>query len=252
MPEYNEVRVIAEELKVLIGIQLSAYELDDDNKYTNFDKLTLPIVVTDVRSRGKKIMIEFGDFLMVIGLGMTGGFMYNKTKHTHVSLMFDVLDIYYNDVRKFGRIEVIEKNKYFPVGVDLYDAVKKENWSRILKSKLLKRIIRDILLDQTIISGIGNYLMTDILYHARIHPERIGHSINDTELERIRVSTIYVVDLSYLGGGLTIKDFKTPNQKKGVYENLVYGQKIDQHGYQVIRKKVKGRTIHYVPELQKK
>lgn len=251
MPEYNEAKVIAEELQVLVGLQLCAYELDNDQRYTNFDKLTLPTTLTNITTHGKKIIMEFDNFLMVIGLGMTGGFTYKQTKHIHLSLMFDMVTIYYDDTRKIGRINIIEKDKYCQVGVDLYDAISEDKWSLVLKPKLLKRAIRDILMDQKIISGIGNYLMNDILYHARIHPLRIGNTITDEELERIRVSTKYVVDASYIGNGLTIRDYKTPNEKKGTYDTLVYGKKVDSNCYQVIRQKVKGRSIHYVAELQK-
>ncbi len=106
-------------------------------------------------------------------------------------------------------------------------------------------------MDQSIIAGIGNYLMAEILYYSGVHPKRIGNTITADELEQIRISSHKIVKLSYDHGGFTLKDFISPSGAKGLYPAGVYGRKTDEYGYNVIKEKLtNGRSIHYVVEFQ--
>jgi len=127
-----------------------------------------------------------------------------------------------------------------------------EEWKKIFKPKLLRRKMCDILIDQSIIAGIGQYLMVEILYYSGIHPKRIGNTITNDELELIRINTQKVIKLSYQHNGFTLKDFLSPSKKPGLYPAAVYGKKICPQGYKVVKEKLtNGRSIHFVAELQK-
>ena len=78
-----------------------------------------------------------------------------------------------------------------------------------------KKKIVDILLDQSLVSGIGFYLLTEILYYSKVHPLRIGNSLTKNELNAIRINSHKIMSLSYSYGGFTLKDFISPSGKRG-------------------------------------
>ena len=206
---------------------------------------------------------------------MTGKFLYEEGNHSHIR--FDIEDeepfsVYFDDTRYFGKIEIIEsakESKYFSdIGPCLLKHamnedtwITSEEWTKIFKHKLLRRKMCDIMIDQSIIAGIGQYLMVEILYYSCIHPKRIGNTITKKELDLIRINSHKIVKLSYDYGGFTLRDFLSPSKKPGVYPAAVYGKtsvavyddetKITKN-YKVVREKLtNGRSIHFVAEFQK-
>jgi formamidopyrimidine-DNA glycosylase len=196
---------------------------------------------------------------------MTGKFLYEEGNHSHIR--FNIEDdipfsVYFDDTRYFGKIDIIkssEESKYFSnIGPCLKRALNDETWftteewKKIFKPKLMRRKMCDILIDQSIIAGIGQYLMVEILYYSEIHPKRIGNTITADELESIRINTQKVIKLSYEHDGFTLRDFLSPSKTPGMYPSAVYGKKICPKGYKVIKEKLtNGRSIHFVAELQK-
>lgn len=197
---------------------------------------------------------------------MNGKFLYEEGKHSHIR--FDIEDevpfsVYFDDTRYFGKINIIEstnESKYFAnIGKCLLKHamneetwITNEEWTKIFKPKLLRRKMCDIMIDQSIIAGIGQYLMVEILYFSGIHPKRIGNTITKEELELIRINSHKVVKLSYDYGGFTLRDFLSPSKKPGMYPAAVYGKTKDPNGYKVVKEKLtNGRSIHFVAELQK-
>ena len=259
MPECIETNLIANDLKLLIGKSITSYILTDKAKSAGFEDLICPVTINAVKSHGKKIIFEFDNQLMIVSLGMSGRFQYEEGKHSHIHFILNDIILYYEDPRRFGKIIIIDKNKYVcKLGPCLLthalnEEISKKQWRKLYKPKLLKRKIADILLDQSIVSGIGLYLMTEILYWSKISPLRIGTTISKKELETIRINAHKVVLDAYEAGGLTIKNYLTPSKRKGVYQTAVYGKKKDPNGYKIINEKLGGknsRTIHYVKEIQ--
>jgi formamidopyrimidine-DNA glycosylase len=197
---------------------------------------------------------------------MNGKFLYEEGNHSHIR--FDIEDdipfsVYFDDTRYFGKIDIIDssqESRYFAnIGPCLLKHamneetwITTEEWKKIFKPKLLRRKMCDILIDQSIIAGIGQYLMVEILYFSGIHPKRIGNTITDEELELIRINSHKVVKLSYNYGGFTLRDFLSPSKTPGMYPAAVYGKTSDPNGYRVVKEKLtNGRSIHFVSELQK-
>lgn len=119
------------------------------------------------------------------------------------------------------------------------------------QKKLKKRAICDVLVDQSLVSGIGWYLQTEILYYSGIHPERTIESLSSDEWERIRICSHKIIKLAYSCGGFTIKNFISPDGQVGKYPAQIYGKKHDSSGRQIINKKWHGRTRHFVPVIQR-
>ena len=108
------------------------------------------------------------------------------------------------------------------------------------------------LMDQSLMSGIGNYLKSEILFASRISPHRNIEDITDKELKILYTQARKIIKESYVLGGLSVKDFLNIEGKEGESYKLikVYCKtKID--GKKIKKEKTKdGRTTHWVPELQ--
>lgn len=197
--------------------------------------------------------------MIIVSLGMTGKFTYTHDKYCHVSFQLNNQMLYYHDVRRFGKVDVVSMNnlpKYYKsLGVNLINHldrwITEKEWIKIFEGKLKNRNICNILLDQNILSGIGFYIMTDVLYLACVHPLRLGKTITKDELEMIRIATHEIINLSYQSQGYSFSDYEQPDGTKGTYVPLIYGQKKDHNGFKVLRQKInKTRSIHYVEEVQ--
>lgn len=256
MPECVEIRVVTNQLREKIkGKTLLSYELSSLLK-TNLTPLNLPTIIENVRCHGKRIIIELPTQSIIIALGMSGKFNDITQKHTHVTFIFNDLILYYNDVRRIGSsMQVINKgeecNKLGPclLGAALTTWISKKVFRRIFYRSGTRAIV-DILMDQTILAGIGNYLRIDILYVAGIYPFRIGNSMTKKEIESIRIAAHEVVLLSYRMGGHTLLDYVDMNGNEGGYDPYIYGKKKDYNGFNVKYCHYGGRGIYYVKEVQ--
>ena len=277
-PEGPEVRTVADKLRpYLVSRVISKFYKGERAKSVGLENLRTPATITSVRSHGKKIIFDLStNQSIIISLGMVGRLQYTAGDHSHVSFeisdsikkgLFNLLTpafiLYYDDYRYMGAVDCIP-TEGFPlyfrdIGPDLLQLALDEKtwislplWLSIFQiKKTAKWEISKTLLEQNFVSGIGWYLVTEILYYSGIHPERIGESITTEEWDRIRINSHKIINLSYAYGGFTIKDFISPDGKYGTYPAAVYGKTHDPMGNIVINKKVKnGRTAHYVPAIQ--
>lgn len=232
----------------------------------------LPLKVLLVRSRGKKIIFELeGDNYLVSSLGMEGRWIPSPTvakgDHSNLWISFGnksgrltVVEetAYYDDSRHFGALEFCFSraeldDRLSDLGPDmLQDDVTKETWLSILKNSRLKnKQICDFLLDQNRIAGVGNYLRAEIMWRARIRPNRTLGELSDDEMELLRVHTIATMKESYALGGCTLKSYWDPLGRKGNFKCVVYAQKKDPFGNPVQTDTFKdGRTTHWCPAIQ--
>ena len=170
--------------------------------------------------------------------------------------------IYYDDYRYMGGIDIVAKDdkKYFAkVGPDLLEAaltkeISLQQWLSIFKPKRKQKTYRAIctaLLDQSTVSGIGNYLKSEILYQASISPDRSVDTISDEEWDKVRIAAHAIILKSYEHGGLTIESFISPDGKLGVYPAMVYGKETDPEGRVVEKITTRDqRGTYWVPEVQ--
>jgi len=136
---------------------------------------------------------------------------------------------------------------FAPINVNLY--------STFIKNKRRSNVpLCKFLMNPNYFSGIGNYLKSEILYRARLHPGRVLGSLIDDEIAVLYNVIVITIKESYLHGGLTHGTFLDPDMEKGTFPLYVYKRRGEQdpYGYIIQTTKIKGdRTTYFVPELQK-
>lgn len=277
-PEGPEVRTVSDKLRpYLIGKIITNISKGERAKTLGFDNIKCPVKIIGVRSYGKKILIDVDtEHMIIISLGMSGRLQYTQGNHSHIrfdiaesnisgpfNIIKYIFSLYFDDPRYMGNIDIIPNSGislYFrDIGPDLLQLALIEEtwipldiWLAIFGQKKLKnRIVCDVLIDQSLIAGIGNYLRCEILYYAAIDPKRKVESLTTEEWDRIRISSHKVIYLSYTYGGFTIQSFISPDGQVGTYPAVVYGKTHDPIGNVIIKTKIKDRTMHWVPAIQK-
>jgi len=216
----------------------------------------------------EKITLRDNGFL-VVHLRMTGYFKFiNKStppcKHTRIRF-FDKSnnELRYIDVRCFGQMWWIKQglspNKIIKgLGSLGPEPFSKEFDINYLEKVILKRkkSIKAILLDQTIVAGIGNIYADESLYSAGISPFREAQTIKKIELIKLKESIITVLKKSIGSGGTTFSDFRDLEGENGNFglQTNVYrrtGKECLKCGNLINRQKITGRSTHWCPKCQK-
>lgn len=270
-PEGPEVRCVGDCLRsrVLGYCVMSVTNAETGGTLSSFDRLPSGLMITEVRTHGKKLflILDEGTYIIMFSLGMTGRIQFGCGRFNRATVVLSAQSdlssnstsdieytLYFDDARKMGHIDLFDQQEYqqylTTLGPDLLTTdIEAEEWRSIFKGR--DRKICDMLVDQSLVAGIGWYIMTDALYLAKVHPTRKGKSITEAEWEQIRVSVYQVIHLSYEEGGFTIRDYITPTGKQGGYESIIYGRDVDYKYRPVLCQKYGSRTLRYVAEVQK-
>ena len=218
----------------------------------NYDVFTdkLPSKITDVMVKGKTIFICLeNDTSLVITHGMSGCWSSDNEKHARVKFVLskdsEVSELFYVDPRNFGSIIIclnkeelyFRENKLGPYVLN--DSITFDTfYSRLNKKPKSK--IAVALLDQNLISGIGNYLRCDILWYSKINGDtRIGEltSSQKTDIYNASINICrYYSDLSYE------LEFTPEDYDRDFF---IYMEEDDIYGNQVFTKTLNGRTFHF-------
>jgi formamidopyrimidine-DNA glycosylase len=262
MPESVEVSIITEQLnntvkgKKLLSINIfkeGKYEKTPPKGYVNF-KEKLPLKLIEVKKKGKFIYWEFekGEY-MVSHLMMTGVFSTEKDKYAGLEFVFKDNSIFFSDKRKFARIEFVDRETIEKELEKLApDMIENEINSKDFITKMRKypkANIGVLLMDQNkVISGIGNWLRTEILYAVHLHPSTKVKDVDDEKLKEIYTKTKKILKDGYKNGGVSVVDFQHIDGKKGNHQNYlkVYKKKKDPEGNEVKVIKIGGRSVFYV------
>ncbi len=262
--------------------------------YNRIKKL-LPIKVLDVRTKGKFLYIIFDNELYMFNtLGLTGGWCFlknnkyefsknlddyskyldkskidnyikNSINHTNVEFKTKTGSLYFYDMLSYGTIKIVKSKeeldkKLNELGPDIMD--KKTSLdifiNQIRKEKNEDKEIGNVIVDQKIISGIGNYLRSEILYVSKINPFRKTKNISNDELKTIynnsKILTWYDYDIEQ---AKKLKIIKKTTKIPSDYNRLfyVYNEKKDINNYDIIKKELyvgtQKRFIYYVSKIQK-
>jgi len=216
----------------------------------------------------EKITLKHNGFL-VVHLRMTGYFKFiNKPtqpcKHTRIRF-FDKnnKELRYIDVRSFGQMWWIKQGLSPNKIIKGLASLGPEPFSEDFDTKYLKKVIskrtksiKAILLDQTIVAGIGNIYADESLYSAGISPFREARTINKSELIKLRESIVTVLKKSIGSGGTTFSDFRDLEGENGNFglQTNVYrrtGKECRKCGNLIKRQKITGRSTHWCPKCQK-
>jgi len=257
MPELPEVEVVKRSLeKKILNLIIQKVKINDSKLRYNVNKEKIYKLkgkkIEKIYRRSKFLIFQLtGKTFMLVHLGMTGKFFFiNKKKKKIKTSFYYKLDpekdskhdriifyleknqkLIYNDVRKFGFIKFYNQDKLNKSMhlKNLGPEPLNNGWnSTYFKRYILgrERTIKDILMDQKFVSGIGNIYANETLFLSSIKPSRKVNKIKDHEIEKIIKNTKKILESSIKLGGSSIKDFSNDG-KKGDFQQYfsVYGRK---------------------------
>ena len=248
MPELPEVEIVRQSLhkkikkksikKVIIRNRKLRFKIPRD-----FESFLKNKKIIEVSRFSKYLIIHFqNEDYCLIHLGMSGTIHIIKNKknnlptntsfynspnlpknHNHIEFFFKNIKLIYNDPRRFG---------YFQFFSD-FDSLKKkfksygpEPFNRKFNSKYLisyfkkkDKSIKNFLLDQNFVSGIGNIYSNEILFYCKINPLKPAKKINNENIHNISKYSKLVLNLAIKYGGSSIRDFKNIKGVSGSFQN---------------------------------
>ena len=289
MPELPEVEVVKRSLeKKLQNLTIKKVMINDGNLRYRVNKdaffKLIGKKIKKIERRSKFLIFKIGkNLFLLVHLGMTGKFFFvdhNKKKYKtsfyyelnkdkdfkHDRIIFFLENnqkLIYNDIRKFGFIKIYKcidqkKIKHLKnLGPEPFDKNLNLNY---LRKYILgrKRTIKDILMDQKCIAGLGNIYVNEILFSSKVNPERKVEKLKNSEISKILKNTKEILKDSIKLGGSSIKDFSSSSGKKGVFQQhfKVYGREgeicsnVDCNN-RVIRKVISNRASFFCSTCQK-
>lgn len=218
--------------------------------------------VQDVQVKGKFMFWQFSDnWSLWCTFGMSGRMSPQRDHHPCFVFQLDnSTEMVFDDTRHFGTIKFSNNPqaltaKLNELGWDALSQpldINRRNW---IKNKLFRsnKTIVEILMDQKIFCGVGNYIKCESLYVSGLSPWRLGKSLNHDDIDRLCQAIVNVVNTSYQQRGATILTYKTADGAEGDYANFfkVYGKKQDPQGLPIKKETTSdGRTTHWVPAIQ--
>ena len=222
--------------------------------------------INDITRKGKWLIFDLNDYVLLSHLRMEGKYFYKEKdtpllKHEHI--IFHLSNNYhlrYHDIRKFGKMHLLKKkdldNYYIfsKLGLDPWDNNLNINY---LKNKFKSNLpIKTLLLNQSIITGIGNIYADEILFYSGINPFKKGKDLTDEDLENIINNTKLILTDAIKNGGTTIKSYVFDENKPGSFQNklAVHGRKNKncfKCNEKILKVKIGTRGTYFCPKCQK-
>lgn len=273
MPELPEVETVKRTLEQLVlGKKIKEVSvfwpkiIKKPEPVKQFQDALVGQTIRSISRRGKFLIFILDDYSMVSHLRMEGKYMlFQKEepydKHTHVIFSFiDGTELRYRDVRKFGTMHLFEKGqelKSLPLVNLGPEPLSTAFTVEYLAEKLEKtsRKIKPVLLDQSMVVGIGNIYVDESLFRAGIHPERSASSLIDLEIKKLHQAIVATLSEAVEKGGSTIRSYINSQGQMGMFqlELYVYGRKGEDCkicGTPLEKLVVGGRGTHICPSCQ--
>lgn len=272
MPELPEVARTVYSLKQVIDKKILEEVIIRSGRYAKHGdpaglarfRDDLPATIDDISFQGKLIIFEFSGnsgrkWWAWNTLGMSGGWRTSPLKHSHIEFRTKHKSVFFTDVRNFGTLKFTDdlketNKKKSTIGPNhLSDEIS----DSLFKERLMKypnRTLPEVLMNQSLIGGIGNYIKAEVLYIAGVSPHRLVNSLSDPEFSALNQATRNVVRTSYARRGATISTYRDIDGDDGDFRFYfrVYGRAICENGFSVIRETTKDkRMTHWVPQIQK-
>lgn len=288
MPELPEVETVRIGLaRLLPGHVITDVDFDWPKGFPNdpiaVKEFVVGAKVQTVRRRAKVLLIDLDtDYTLVIHLKMTGQLVYRSEKEkfgaghpndsligelpdksTRVTLTLNGAKLFFNDQRKFGWMkllptdEVMEMSFFKKVGPEPLDP-------EFSAANFIKRLdrransgIKAVLLDQSVVAGVGNIYADESLWAAKIHPLTKVADLTKTRLIKLYNELQYVLQLAIDKGGSSDKNYVNAEGKKGSYMDFakvfrLEGTPCPRCGRVIEKTRVAGRGTHVCLNCQKK
>jgi len=269
--------------EVGIGLVPHQNKISGAGGFEEFKKEIKGKKIQKILRRGKNILIDLsGGKTLLIHQKLTGHLLYGKWKmengkwkseipgpladdpmNRFLHLIFWLDDkgmLALSDLRKFAKAELwdteeLRKNSEFKsLGPEpLEKSFTLGTFKEIFKNR--KGKVKQVLMDQTVIAGIGNIYSDEILWQAKIHPFKEVSKLSEEELKKIYRSIQTILKQAIKAKGESISDFRRPSGEKGEFDPLrkVYrkeGEPCPRCGTEIQRKKIGGRSAHFCPHCQ--
>ena len=232
MPELPEVESIRRVLQnSLINQNLQKYKILDNriNRFNNTKPRNLGTLL-DISRKGKILQFIFKKNSIFFHLGMSGRLDLNglKNKHTHGLFFFENDVLLYDDIRKFGYIKILKneqaKNQFAAIGPDSLSLTKKDKTYVLKKANRSSTSVKNFLLNQKNLSGLGNIYVNEILFLSGVHPLSKTFNLKDQNWNAIFVNTKKVLQKAIKNNGTTLSDmtYILPQGAYGNNQNSLY------------------------------
>lgn len=270
MPELPEVETIVRQLQQnILGKVIQDVKIVDTTVVDAAVKGALNTKITNVERRGKNIIIELdNDKALLVHLRMTGHFHYvpaniknndsknNYTKYLALKLGFaDGSILTNNAIRRFERVYLLSRKQL----QEKLSSLGPEPLSSAFTAKQFKErlcqhpqaVIKNKLLDQSCIAGIGNIYAQEALYHAKINPQRAVKSLTDKEMTAIYHELRAVLSAAIKHNGTTVDNY-TNLDGQGNFQNFltVYQRERCPQQHPIQKISLGGRGTYYCPRCQ--
>lgn len=222
--------------------------------------------IHNLKRRGKFLLFYLDTHVLISHLRMEGKYGVfqgneERAKHTHVVFRFtDGTELRYQDVRKFGTMHI------YPIGEEFnsppLDQLGPEPFDPLFtpdhlytKLKKTSRHVKTALLDQVIVTGLGNIYVDEALHRSSIHPERKGKDVTKAEAVRLHGEIVATLQEAVEQGGTTIRTYVNTQGQIGMFQQRlkVYGREdepCERCGTVITKTKVGGRGTHFCLQCQ--
>ena len=246
MPELPEIEIVKQSLdknikfekikKVVVRNRSLRFKIPK-----NFEIVLKNKIINKISRKSKYLILHLEDIYCVIHLGMSGTIhLINKKnfkkntntsfysspnlplKHNHIEFFLEKYQLIYYDPRRFGFFKIFEKkslsdffNKFGPEPLN-----NKFNINYISNYFInKKKNIKNFLLDQKFVSGIGNIYASEILFYCKINPLKKAKSLTKLDIKKIRYFSKSILNQAIKKGGSSIRNFKNTEGRNGSYQN---------------------------------
>ena len=286
MPELPEVESIKRGLeRKIIGQKIlnikilnekivysnSNMRITDKNKTNEFINGVLNKIIISIERKAKNIIITFDDSsLVIIHLKMTGQLIYSISdieieKKTKIEFKLDHGTMVYNDVRGFGYVlyytdmrSALTHGHFHNMGIEPFDKRFDTQYlySKLQDKKYNNKNLKSVLLDQSLVVGIGNIYADEICFASNILPSRICSTLSIQEIDTLYQNIINILEKSISLGGSSVSDYRLSDGHKGTYAKY---HKVYRRGglacyvceTDIDKIVIAGRSTHYCPLCQK-
>ncbi len=270
MPELPEVEIIKKELKKnILGKKIIKFIIYTNKLKYKINKKIQNIhqeIIIKIKRYSKYILIKTNKNYILIHLGISGNILilnknFKKKKHDHWDIILNNNKIIrYNDVRKFGFLLLFKSKKKIKKIISKLgpEPLKKEFNSKYLFKITSKRkiCIHNLIMNNKIISGIGNIYANESLFISKIIPYRKSNTLNFKEIKKLVSNIKLILKKSLFYKGTTIRNFKNINNNYGFFQNKlkIYqksGQKCSICNNIIKKIKKYGRSLYFCKKCQK-
>ncbi|MDO4542850.1 MAG: bifunctional DNA-formamidopyrimidine glycosylase/DNA-(apurinic or apyrimidinic site) lyase, partial [Bacillota bacterium] len=271
MPELPEVETVKNTLlpkiknKTITKVEVAHSGVLKNAEAGEFKEYLEGQIIEDMERRGKYMIFRLShNKAMVLHLRMTGQCVYFEAEppaldHCHVTIYLQHGGLYYRDVRRFGGFWIGDDIKALGSGIENLgpEPLGEDFNSDYLQGAVAKKNapIKSILLDQSIVAGIGNIYADEIAFGAGVNPLKPGDKLSPQEIEDIIAATKEILTLSIANRGTTFSDYRDGYGDKGSFQNYLKifqrsGEPCAKCGTVVQRTKCGGRGTSFCPKCQ--